>query len=125
MCSRFNTEDGKESNIFGALCFISRKVNATEMQTKFVQHMEKVLWPSECGKSGLQSLVLETRLWMCSMSGRSVEVDGDQIETLMEKNQRNTMQEIADILKISKSSVESRLHQLGYVNDYDIWVPCK
>ena len=95
------------------------------MQTKFVQHMEKVLWPSECGKSGLQSLVLETRLWMCSMSGRSDEVDGDQIETLMEKNQRNTMQEIADILKISKSSIESRLHQLGYVNDYDIWVPCK
>ena len=59
------------------------------------------------------------------MSGRLGEVDGDQIETLMEKNQRNTMQEIADILKISKSSIESHLHQLGYVSEYDIWVPCK
>ena len=54
------------------------------------------------------------------MSGRSVEVDGNQIETLMEKNQRNTMQEIADILKISKSSIESHLYQLGYINCFDV-----
>ena len=43
----------------------------------------------------------------------------------MENNQHNTMQKIADILKISKSSIESYLHQLGYVNYYDIWVPHK
>ena len=35
-------------------------------------------------------------------SGRPVEVD-DQIETLIENNQCSTMQEIVDILKISKS----------------------
>ena len=35
--------------------------------------------------------------------GRPVEVDSDQVETLIENNQRYTMQEIADILKISKS----------------------
>ena len=35
--------------------------------------------------------------------GRPVEVDSDQIETLTEKNQCSTMQEIAYILKISKS----------------------
>ena len=35
------------------------------------------------------------------------------------------MQEIADILEISKSSVESHLHQLGYVNRFDVWVPHK
>ena len=42
----------------------------------------------------------------CSLqgwSGRSVEVDSDQIETLIENNQCSTMQEMADILKISKS----------------------
>ena len=39
-------------------------------------------------------------------SGRPVEVDSDQIETLTENNQRYTTQETADILKISKSSVE-------------------
>ena len=36
-------------------------------------------------------------------SGRQVEVDSDQIETLTENNQCYTMWEIADILKISKS----------------------
>ena len=35
-------------------------------------------------------------------SGGPVEVDSNQIETLIENNQCYTMQEIADILKISK-----------------------
>ena len=56
-------------------------------------------------------------------SGRPVEVDSDQIETLIENNQHYVMQEIANILKISKSSVENHLHQLGYVNHFDFWVP--
>ena len=34
--------------------------------------------------------------------GRPVEVDSDQIETLIENNQRYTTEEIANILKISK-----------------------
>ena len=34
---------------------------------------------------------------------RPVEVDSDQIETLIENNQYSTMREIADSLKISKS----------------------
>ena len=38
-----------------------------------------------------------------SPSGRQVEVDSNQIETLIENNQLSTMWEIADILKISKS----------------------
>ena len=36
-------------------------------------------------------------------SGRKVEVGSNQIETLIENNQHYTTQEIADILKISKS----------------------
>ena len=35
--------------------------------------------------------------------GRPVEIDSDQIKTLIEKNQCYTTQKIADILKISKS----------------------
>ena len=58
-------------------------------------------------------------------SGRPVEVDSDQIETLTENNQRYTTREIADILKIPKSSVENHLHHLGYVNHFDLWVPHK
>ena len=37
--------------------------------------------------------------------GRPVEVDSDQTETLVANNQHYTMQDIANILKISKSIV--------------------
>ena len=43
-------------------------------------------------------------------SGRTVEVDRDQIETLTENNQLYTMQEIDDILEISNSRAENHLH---------------
>ena len=65
--------------------------------------------------------LLDDALW----SGRPVEVDSDQIETLIENNQRYTMRETADILKISKSSAENHSHHLGYVNCFDVWVPRK
>ena len=45
------------------------------------------------------------------------------IKTLIENNQHYTTWEIANILKMSKSSVENHLHQLGYVNCFDVWVP--
>ena len=35
------------------------------------------------------------------------------------------MWEIAHILKISKSSTENHLCQLGYVSHFDVWVPHK
>ena len=57
--------------------------------------------------------------------GRPVEVDSDQIKTLIENNQHYTTREIADMLKISKSSIEIPLHQLGYVNHFDVWAPHK
>ena len=53
-------------------------------------------------------------------SGRPVEVDSDQIETLTENNQCYTTWEIANILKISKSSIENHLHQLGYVHCFGV-----
>ena len=55
-------------------------------------------------------------------SGRPVEADKDQIETITENNQRYTTQEVADI---TKSSVENHLHQLSYANRFDVWVPHK
>ena len=58
-------------------------------------------------------------------SGRPVEVDSDQIETLIENSQRYTTRKIADILNISKSSAENHLHQLDYVNRLDVWVARK
>ena len=54
-------------------------------------------------------------------SGRPVEVDSNQIETLIENNQCYTTWRIADILKISKSSVKNHLHQLSYFKCFD-WI---
>ena len=58
-------------------------------------------------------------------SGKPIEVDSDQIETLTENNQCYATQEIADRLKISKSNIENHLDQLGYVNHFDVRVPYK
>ena len=87
--------------------------------------MEKVLWPIEHVKSGLQSSMLKISCWTMLVSGKPAEVDSNQIETIIENNQHYIMQEIAAILKISKSSTENHLHQPGYVNHFDVWVPHK
>ena len=57
--------------------------------------------------------------------GRPVEVDSDQVKTLTENSQHYTMQGIVDILKISKSSIENHLYQLGYIHGFYVWVPHK
>ena len=91
---------------FGILCFIiSRKV---KMQLKcikrFIQCMEKVLWLIEHVRRGLQSFMLGISCWtIAPRLGRPVEVDSNEIQTLMKNNQSYTMQEVANILKISKS----------------------
>ena len=46
---------------------------------------------------------------------RPVEVDNSQIKTSIENNQCYTTWEIANILKISKSSVENHLYQLRLI----------
>ena len=51
--------------------------------------------------------------------------DSHQTEMLMENNKCYTMLEIANILKISKSSVRNYLYQLGYVHCFDVSVPHK
>ena len=59
-------------------------------------------------------------------SGRQVEVDSNQTETLRTINvipvlyQSTLHHEIANILQISKSSAENHLHQLGYINHFDV-----
>ena len=56
--------------------------------------MSKVVWKFHAG-----DFLLDDAL----SSGRPVNVDSDQIKTLIENNQHYTTWEIADILKISKS----------------------
>ena len=54
--------------------------------------------------------------------GRPDEVDGNGD---IEKNQRYTRQEEANILKISKLNTENHLHQLSYAQCFDVWIPHK
>ena len=76
-------------------------------------------------QNGLRSFVLEICWTMLHGWVRPAEVDSDQFETLIENHQHYTTREIADILQISKSSIENHLHQLGCMNRLDVWVPHK
>ena len=78
--------------------------------------MSNVVWKFRAGDYSLED---------APPLGRPVEVDSDQIETLIENNQCCTTWEIGDIFKISKSSIENHLHQFGYVHRFDVWVPHK
>ena len=104
------------------LYYFGKGKNATETQKKICAvYGEGAVTDHMCQKwfakfhAGDFSLEIDA-----PRSGRPVEVDSDQIETLIERKW-----EIADILKTSKSSVENHLHQLGYVNHFDVCVPHK
>ena len=89
------------------LCYFKKNKSATEMQKRFVQFMEKVLWLIECVRSGLWSFMLEISCW------------------IFEDNPCYTTRGTVGILKISKSVVKHHLYQLGYVNHFNVWVPNK
>ena len=108
------------------LYYFKKDKNTTEMQKKIcevygegaVTHWMRQKW---FAKFRAGDFLLDD----ASRLGRLVEVDSDQIEMLIENNQRYTTWEIADVLKISKSSTENHFHQLGYVNLFDVCVPHK
>ena len=116
------------SNICSILCFIiSRKVK-TQLNCKkmfFAAYAEGAMnnWTHQQWfvKFRVVDFSLDSAPWW----GKPVEVDGDQIETLIKNNQCYTMRETVDILKISASSIGSHLCQLGYVNCFDVCIPQK
>ena len=108
------------------LYYFKKSKNATETQKKIgAVYGEGSVTDQICQKWFAKFHAGEFSLDDAPRWGRPVEVDSDQIETLSENNQRYTTREIADILKISKSSGENHLHQLGYAHHFDVWVPHK
>ena len=106
------------------LYYFKKGKNATKMQKKICAvYGEGVVTDWTCQKWFANFRAGDFSLDDASWSGRPVEAESDQIETLIENYQRYTTRETADILKISKSSAESHLHQLGYVHQFDVWVP--
>ena len=90
------------------LYYFKKGKNTTETHKKICTvYGEGAVTDQTCQKWSAKfrggDFLLDNAPWL----GRPVEVVSDQIETIIENNQRYTMQEIADILKISKSSTES------------------
>ena len=71
---------------------------------RFVQYMQRCCTYRTCRKWLVKLCAGGVSLDNASWLGRPVEVDRDQIETLIENNQRSAPWEIANILKISKST---------------------
>ena len=87
------------------LYYFKKCENTTEMQKKKIcaVYGEGAVTDQMCQKWFAKFSVRALSLNDFPRSGRWVEVDSDQIKTLIENNQNYTTQEIADILKISKS----------------------
>ena len=108
------------------LYYFKKGKNATEAQKKICAvYGEGAVTDRMCQKWFVKFRAGSFLLDNTPGSGRPVEVDRDQIETLIESNQRYTTQEIANILKIPKSNVENHLHWLGYVLRSGVQVPHK
>ena len=127
LCSHFNIEDaGKQHFQHIMLYYFKKGKNTTETQKKTCAvYGEGAVTDPTCQKWSVKFRARDFLLDDAPQVGRPVEVESDQSKTLIENNQCYIMWETADILKISKSSVENHLHQLGYVNRFDVWVPHK
>ena len=78
--------------------------NATETQKKIcAANGEGAVPDATCQRWFVRFQAGDFSLANAPWSGRPVEVDSDQTKTVIENNQHYTIQEIADILKISKS----------------------
>ena len=89
------------------LYYFKKGKNATETQKQICAvYGEGAVTDRTCQKWFAKFCAGESLLDDAPWSGRPVEVDSDQIETLIEDNQRYTTREIADILKISKSRLK-------------------
>jgi len=104
------------------LYYFKEDKNTTEMQKKMCAlYGEDAVTDQKYQKCFAKFCPRDTSL----DDGRPVAVDSDQFETLIENSQCYTTWEIANLHKISKSSIENYLHQLGDVHHFDIWVPRK
>ena len=85
------------------LYYFKKGKNATEMQKICAVYGEGAVTDRTCQKWFVKfpDFSLDDALWL----GRPVEVDSDKIKALNENNQHYTMQEIANIFKISKFKV--------------------
>ena len=93
LCSHFNTEDGRKKQHFQhiMLYYFKKGKSATEMQKKICAvYGEGAVTDQTCQKWFVKFHAVNFLLDDAPWSGRPVEVDSDQIKTLIENNQRYT-----------------------------------
>ena len=104
-------EEKKQHFPYTMLYYFKKGKNATETPKKIcAAYGEGAMTDGMCQKWFVKFHAGDFSLDNAPGSGSPAEVDSDQIERLIEKNQHYTTGEIADILKISKSSAENHLH---------------
>ena len=102
----FKMEENKQHFWHIMLYYFKKSKNATETHKKrFLQCMEEVLWLIERVRSGLQRFVLEIFHWTLlvdqwNWSNQNQDINWEQSHSIM--------QEIVNILKISKSILVKR-----------------
>ena len=106
ICSHFNIENGRKSKILGILCFIIsiklKSQSKPKRKKDLSVHGDGAVTDWMCQKWFVKfcawDFSLDDALWL----GRPVEVDSEQVKTLIKNNWCYTMREIAYILKIFK-----------------------
>ena len=119
LCSHFDIEDARKYVTFLAyddLLFQERKKHNWNAKKKKDLHC---VWRRCCDWLKVSKVVFEVSCWRflvdnAPQSSRPIELNSDQIETLIEINQHYTMREVANILKISKSM---RLLVITFLNE--------
>ena len=116
----------KKEQIFSILFFIISRVIKTQWKCKkrFVQYMEKVLWLIKCIKSSLQSFISCWRFLAGSCTGDGV----DQLKLIAIKLrhwEQSTLylardSQCTQYIQIKCWVFKNHLHQLGYVNHFDV-----
>ena len=104
--SHFNIEVEENTQHFWHIMLIISKEVKTQLKPKkrfCAVYGEGAVTDIMCHKWFAKFCAGDFSLDDAPWSGRPMEVDNDQIETLIENNQCYTTGEIADILKISKS----------------------
>lgn len=110
----FNIKDEeKQHSWHNMLYYFKKGKNATEMQKKMCAVCgEGAVMDGMCEKRFAKFHAGDFSLDNRPQSGRPVDVDGDQTETLIENKHCYTTRYIADKLKIPKPSAENYLHRL-------------
>ena len=103
-CSYFNIKENTQHFQNTMLYYFKQESNTTETQKKiYAVSGEGAVTDRMCQRQFAKFHAGDFSLDDAPQSGGPVEVDSNQIETLIENNQYYTTQEIANILKISKS----------------------